>query len=132
MADSLELSAETSAAALVDSSTKKIQKLVVSDQVMCLLAHIILTNLSSWHLVLAPPGKHGEGRFVDKLVDLSTHAITKSFEEGKLQMKQLQSGSRMESNSLLLSKRAETKSTLKDEVQRIQLQLILMSQLGVI
>ena len=36
---------------------------------MLLVAQIISANLLNWGMVLAPPGKHGKGRFIDKLVD---------------------------------------------------------------
>jgi len=64
-----DLSAEPYAAVMTDSSSKKFIKLMLSDQVMLLLADIITANLSSWHMVLSPAGKHGKRRFLDKLVD---------------------------------------------------------------
>ena len=35
---------------------------------MLLLAEILHENLSEWHMVLAPQGKHGKGRFITRLV----------------------------------------------------------------
>ncbi len=67
---SLDLPADHAAAALLtEIPTKRNAKLVGSDQLMLLEAQIISANLLNWGVVLAPPGKHGKGRFIDKLVD---------------------------------------------------------------
>ena len=35
---------------------------------MLLLAEILHANLSEWHMVLAPQGKHGKERFITRLL----------------------------------------------------------------
>ncbi len=67
-----DLPAEPYAAVMAEPSLKKNVKLMYSDQVMQLLAETISANLVNWQLVLAPPGKWGKGRFLDKLVDYIT------------------------------------------------------------
>ena len=65
----LGLPADHAAALLTENPSKKNAKLVGSDQLMFLINQIISANLLNWGMVLVPPGNHGKGGFIDKLVD---------------------------------------------------------------
>ncbi len=65
----LDLPADHAAALRTKNLSKKNANLVRSDQLMFFIAQIISANLLNWGMVLVPPGNHGKGRFIEKLVD---------------------------------------------------------------